>query len=46
MEDNELIIKCQNGDKRAFQELIAKYHPFVFKFLIKITGNNDLAEDF
>jgi RNA polymerase sigma-70 factor (ECF subfamily) len=45
MEDNELIIKCQSGDKRAFQELIAKYHPYIFKFLIKIIGNNDLAED-
>ncbi len=45
MEDKELIQRCKNGDKTAFQELIIKYHPFVFKFLVKITENEHLADD-
>jgi len=45
MEDRELIYRCQNGDKAAFQELIGKYHPYVFKFLIKAAENKQLAED-
>lgn len=45
MEDNRLIKKCQSGDKEAFQELIARYHPYVYKFLVKLTGNEDVSED-
>lgn len=45
MEDNILIKRCQAGDKSAFQELITKYHPYVFKFLLKTTGDNFLSED-
>lgn len=45
MEDKELIKKCQAGEKEAFQELIVKYHPFVYKFLIKVTQNKHEAED-
>lgn len=45
MEDNKLIKRCQVGDKEAFQELISKYHPFVYKFLIKITEDERVAED-
>jgi RNA polymerase sigma-70 factor (ECF subfamily) len=36
---------CQTGNKTAFQELIIIYHPFVSKFLLKLTGNQQLAED-
>lgn len=45
MEDNKIIKRCQNGDKEAFQEIISKYHPYVFKFLIRITGHKELSED-
>ncbi|MFL0198801.1 RNA polymerase sigma factor [Clostridium sp. WILCCON 0269] len=45
MDDSKLIKKCQVGDKGAFQELISKYHPFVYKFLIKITQDEEIAED-
>lgn len=45
MEDKKLIKRCQIGDKAAFQELIAKYHPFVYKFLIKLTGSEQLSDD-
>lgn len=46
MEDKKLIKKCQAGDKEAFQKLIEKYHPFVYKYLVKITQNEHEAEDF
>lgn len=45
LDDSKLIKKCQNGDKEAFQELISKYHPFVYKFLFKLTGEEEIAED-
>lgn len=45
MEDNNLIKRCQQGDKEAFQLLISKYHPYVYKFLVKITENEQTAED-
>jgi RNA polymerase sigma-70 factor (ECF subfamily) len=45
MKENGLIKRCQEGEKEAFQELISKYHPYVYKFLIKITGDEYLAED-
>jgi RNA polymerase sigma-70 factor, ECF subfamily len=45
MDDRELIRRCQGGEKAAFQELIIHYHPFVSKFLIKLTGDYLLVED-
>lgn len=45
MEDNKIIKRCQRGDKRAFEELITKYHPYVYRFLLKLLGDDDLAED-
>lgn len=45
MDDNNLIKKCQQGEKEAFQLLISKYHPLVYKFLLKLTQNKELAED-
>ncbi|KPU27275.1 RNA polymerase subunit sigma-24 [Caloranaerobacter sp. TR13] len=45
MEDKKLIKRCQKGDKEAFQELISKYHPFIYKFLVKIAEDEQLAED-
>lgn len=45
MEEHNLIKKCQQGDKEAFQLLISQYHPFVYKFLVKITDNEQNAED-
>ncbi|MEN6461120.1 MAG: sigma-70 family RNA polymerase sigma factor [Syntrophomonas sp.] len=37
--------KCQQGNKEAFQLLISQYHPFVYKFLVKISDNERTAED-
>ncbi|HCF70977.1 MAG TPA: RNA polymerase subunit sigma-24 [Syntrophomonas sp.] len=45
METKNLIKKCQQGDKEAFQLLISRYHPLVYKFLVKISNNDQVAED-
>lgn len=45
MEVNKIIKRCKEGDKSAFEELITEYHPYVCKFLIKLCGDEDLAED-
>lgn len=45
MEDIKLIKQCQIGKKEAFNELIGKYHPYVYKFLYKVSNNESTAED-
>ncbi len=41
----KLIIKCQKGEKQAFNDLITWYYPYVSKFLIKLTANEEIAQD-
>jgi RNA polymerase sigma-70 factor (ECF subfamily) len=43
--DNELIIKAQNGDSMAFEELIYRYDKMVLRIAIKFTGDSDDAKD-
>lgn len=45
MEDNDLIKQCKDGEKLAFEALITKYHPLIFKYLCKISGDEFIAED-
>ncbi|MDT8715721.1 RNA polymerase sigma factor [Clostridium sp. 19966] len=45
MEEKKLIKRCQSGDKDAFQKLITRYHPYVYKFLMKICQDENIAED-
>lgn len=45
MDENNLVKKCQDGDKDAFQELIRKFHPLAYRFAIRLTENEQLAED-
>lgn len=45
MEDNEIIKRCKDGEKEAFNELICKYHPFVYKYLYRISEDDQIAED-
>ena len=41
----KLIIQCQKGEKEAFNELITIYYPYVSKFLIKLTADEEIAQD-
>lgn len=45
MNDLKLIRAAQKGEKKAFQELISLYYPFVNKFLLKLSKNPDISED-
>lgn len=45
MQEKEIILRCQKGDKSAFHELIAYYYPYVTKFLLNLTRNPHLTED-
>ena len=47
MEGNErkLLRAAQGGDKEAFQQLILVYYPYVKKFLLKLSGSEQDAED-
>ncbi len=45
MNELKLIRKCQRGEVPAFNELITFYYPFVFKFLLKMSGKKEISED-
>ena len=45
MNEKELIRRCQNGDKAAFDTLIRTFYPYVTKYLLKITRDENLTED-
>lgn len=45
MNEKALIKSCQKGEKQAFEELIRLFYPYVSKFLLKTTGDENLAED-
>lgn len=43
--EKELVRRCQNGDRAAFDTLIRTFYPYVTKYLLKLTQNEDLTED-
>lgn len=43
--NENLIKKCQKGDKQAFNELVKLYYPFVLGFLLKLIHNKETTED-
>jgi RNA polymerase sigma-70 factor, ECF subfamily len=43
--DEELIELIAEGDKRAMQVLYARHNVRVFRFIVRLTGNQSLAED-
>ena len=45
LSDNELIIKAQNGDVLALEELIYRYDKMVLRLALKYTGDSDDAKD-
>ena len=44
-DERKLVRTAQRGDKEAFQQLILAYYPYVKKFLLKLSGNEQDAED-
>jgi RNA polymerase sigma-70 factor (ECF subfamily) len=43
--DETLIQKIANGDKRAMQLLYARHNVRVYRFILRLTANQSLAED-
>ena len=43
--EEELIRRCQRGDKGAFAELVRKYQRFVFSLLFRMLPDKDSVED-
>lgn len=44
MNEKEIIKRCQNGDKAAFNELIRVFYPYVTKYLLKLSYDETLTE--
>lgn len=44
MNEKEIIKRCQNGDKAAFNELIRVFYPYVTKYLLKQSYDETLTE--
>ncbi len=44
-EDELLVIRCQLGDRSAFDELTERWHPPLWKYVRRLAGNDDAAKD-
>lgn len=44
-DETELIKQAQNGDARAFEDLVNRYYDMMFKVAYKWCGNQENAED-
>ena len=44
-EINKLVVRAQNGDRSAFEELYNEFRDRVFFFVKRTTGSDDAAED-
>jgi RNA polymerase sigma factor (sigma-70 family) len=43
---NELLaVRCQLGEPEAFEELIARWHGPLWRYVRRVTGNDDVARD-
>lgn len=43
--DREIIFRSQNGDEKAFTELIGKFRISLFSYLVRFCGDRTQAED-
>ena len=44
-QENDLLLKVKNSDKKAFQNLFSNYHDTLFRFVAYRVRDSDLAED-
>jgi RNA polymerase sigma-70 factor (ECF subfamily) len=44
-EDRDLVSRLKAGNVRAFEQVYETYRPRVFSFLVRLSGNRELAED-
>ncbi|MEO5728634.1 MAG: RNA polymerase sigma factor [Byssovorax sp.] len=44
-EDAELVTRLRRREPAAFDDVYARYHPRIFRFLLRLAGGRQLAED-
>jgi RNA polymerase sigma factor (sigma-70 family) len=44
-EDELLVVRCQLGERPAFDELVERWHPPVWKYIRRVAGDDDAAWD-
>jgi RNA polymerase sigma factor (sigma-70 family) len=44
-EDEWLVIRCQLGERPAFDELIERWHQPIWKYIRRLTGDDEAAHD-
>ncbi len=44
-DERELILKAKKGDKKSYEQLISKHTPGLYRYLYRMTGNTEDAED-
>lgn len=45
MTDHETILRCQQGDREAFRQLVDRYRDVLFGTAVLMTGNRAVAEE-
>jgi RNA polymerase sigma factor (sigma-70 family) len=45
LEDEWLAVRCQLGERDAFDELIARWHGPLWSYVRRVTGEDDAAQD-
>jgi RNA polymerase sigma-70 factor (ECF subfamily) len=44
-EDELLVVRCQLGERPAFDDLIVRWHEPIWKYVRRVTGDDDVAQD-
>ena len=44
-EDEWLVVRCQLGERPAFDELIQRWHEPLWKYVRRLTGDDEAAKD-
>lgn len=45
LDDHQCVTLAQNGNGKAFSELVARYQDRIYRFLVRLTGSPDAALD-
>jgi RNA polymerase sigma factor (sigma-70 family) len=43
--DEWLVLRCQLGEREAFDRLIARWHPLLWRYAVRLTNDSDTAAD-
>jgi RNA polymerase sigma factor (sigma-70 family) len=43
--DEWIVLRCQLGEPEAFNDLVARWHPLVSRYALKVTNDSEAARD-